>query len=91
MDEPEMQQWHKRTKYKTAVTSRKQDQDLQADHKAGDCNANSQVFCKTAENECHDNVEGLAPSQTKEETTNSLSAGAAGAPATLESFARTDQ
>jgi hypothetical protein len=66
-------------------------QDLQADLKAGDHKVKSQVICKTAENECHDNVEGPAPSQTKEETTNSLSAGAAGAPATLESFAHTDQ
>jgi hypothetical protein len=89
-DESEMQQWHKRTKYKTAVTSRKQEnchQDFQADHKAGDCKANSRFFCKTGEN----NVEGPAPSQTKEETTNSLSAAAAGVVATLESFAHTDQ
>jgi hypothetical protein len=43
-------------------------QDLQEDSRAGDQKANSHVFNWAVESDCLDIVEGLAPSEMKEET-----------------------
>jgi hypothetical protein len=64
-----MQQRHRELRPKRAITCGKQQnnhQDLQADHRAGDCKA----FHCTAENKCQDIVEVSAPNEIKEETTN---------------------
>jgi hypothetical protein len=46
----------------------------------------SQTISQDLENECQNIVEGLAPSETKEETAHRVRTGDVGAPATLGSL-----
>jgi hypothetical protein len=66
-------------------------QDFRENHRAGDREANSRVFCQDSKNECQNIVEEPATAQTKEETTHSLRARGVGAPTTLGSFAPTNR
>jgi uncharacterized cupin superfamily protein len=89
-----MQQWHKEPSPKGAITSEKHDstqQDLQEDHRARDCEANSWNFHYTAKHECQDFVEGSAHFEAKEEAAHRVRAGDVGAQATLGSLAPTDR
>jgi hypothetical protein len=83
-------QGHRRPIHKTAVTSAKREncqQGPQEDPRNKSRKANSWVFRRTAENECQGSVDEPAPSKTKEETTDSLHAGAIGTQATFGSSA----
>jgi hypothetical protein len=78
---------------KGACTSRKRQyirQNLQEGCHAGDREVKSQTFSHDSENECQDIVEGLASSETKDETAHRVRAGDVGALATLGSFVPTD-
>jgi hypothetical protein len=80
-----MQQRHEEPRPKRPITSGKQEnaqQNFQAAQRAGDREANSQVFCQDSKNECQNIVEEPAITQTKEETAHSLRA-RDGASATL--------
>jgi hypothetical protein len=71
MEGPGMQQWNKGPRRKTAATSEEGgniQQDLQKDCRAENRKTNSRVFNWAAGNEWPDIVEGPAPSEMKEET-----------------------
>jgi hypothetical protein len=79
---------------KRVITSGKQEntqQDLQADCRTGDHEANSQVFCQDSKNKCQNIVEEPATAQTKEEIEHNLRAMDVGALITLGTFAHTDR
>lgn len=71
-DEPRMQQWNKGSRCKMAAVSDGEDiwQDLQGIHtrRAGDRKGNGWVFTCTMECEWQNTVEGLAPSEAKQNT-----------------------
>jgi hypothetical protein len=78
----------------TEATSGKQDntrQDHQEHCRAGDRKINSRDFHYTGKNKRQDIVEGLTPSETKEQTAHRVRAGDIGTVAILGSFAPTDQ
>jgi hypothetical protein len=86
MDTQGTQQWHKRMKYKTTITSRKQEdteQDSQTDPRAGGHKDSCWFFHETTVNKCQEFLEGPAPSQVEEDTADSLHAFTMGALATL--------
>jgi hypothetical protein len=73
MDAPGRQHWNKGLRPKGVATFWKRKdirQDLRENHRAGDHEANNWIFCQDLKNEHQDIVEGLVPSETKEETTN---------------------
>jgi hypothetical protein len=45
-------------------------QDLLENHRAGDCEANSRVFCQDSKNKSQDIVEASATPEMQKETTN---------------------
>jgi hypothetical protein len=65
-------------------------QDLLENHRAGEREANSRIFCQDSKNECRNIVKESATAQTKEETAHSLRARDVGALANLGSVARKD-
>jgi hypothetical protein len=72
-DEGDNWQQHLRMKQETGARSWKQEdiwQDLRENHQAGDCEVNSRIFHQDSKNEHQDIVEGSAPFEMKEETTN---------------------
>jgi hypothetical protein len=69
MDSPGRQHWNKEPQPEAEATSRKQKEiqhNLQEDHRAGDHEANSWIFCQTSKNEGLDTVEGSALLKWKE-------------------------
>jgi hypothetical protein len=67
-------QQHQRTKQKTEATSGKPEniRDPRTNSRVGDREASSRIFRQDSKNERQDIVEGSAPSETKEETANSV-------------------
>jgi hypothetical protein len=64
-----MQQWHMGARPETAATKQEGiHHDLHENHWAGDCKANSWIFCCIMKNQELDIVEELAPSKTEEPT-----------------------
>jgi hypothetical protein len=89
-----MKQWNKVPRLKGATTSEEGEdirQDLSENHRAGDREANSRVFCQDSENECQNFVVDPATAQTNEETALSLRTGDVGTLIILGSFFCTER
>jgi hypothetical protein len=92
--ETERHQWNKGPRFKEGTTSEEGEdirEELRENHRAGDREANSRVFCQDSKNECQNIVEEGATAQTKEKTANSLRIGDVGALTILGSFACTER